>query len=100
MAALMLMRRLPAFANFVPHGLRSAFRDWAGEKTEYARELIEEALAHQLGAVERAYRRGAAHERRRPLMEAWAAACDGTAPAEGVGNVVQLRAAGGNGGQA
>lgn len=100
MAALMLMRRLPAFADYVPHGLRSAFRDWAAEATDFPRELIEEALAHQLGAVERAYRRGSAHERRRALMEQWAAVCGGTVPAEGAGNVVQLRAAGGNGGQA
>lgn len=100
MTALMLMRRLPAFADYVPHGLRSAFRDWAGEKTEYPRELIEEQLAHQLGSVERAYRRGSAHERRRVMMEQWSAVCDGAVPADGAGNVVPLRAAGGNGGQA
>lgn len=100
MSAVMLMRRMAAFKDYVPHGLRSAFRDWAGEKTDYPRELIEEALAHQLSKVERAYRRGSAHERRRQMMEHWASICGGTAPAEGAGNVVQLRAAGGNGGQA
>ena len=49
-----------------PHGFRSAFRDWAGEETDYPREIAEAALAHQSGdAVERAYRRGDALEKRR-----------------------------------
>lgn len=93
MAGLMLMRRMEPFATFTPHGLRSTFKDWATELTEFPRELIEEQLAHQLGAVERAYKRGSAHERRRPLMEAWAAVCAGEVPAEAAGNVVPLRAA-------
>jgi len=55
------------------HGFRSAFRDWAGERTNFPREVAEAALAHQVGdAVERAYRRGDALEKRRQLMEAWA----------------------------
>ncbi len=93
MAGLMLMRRMDAFANFKPHGLRSTFKDWATEQTDFPRELIEEQLAHQLGAVERAYKRGSAHERRRPMMEAWAAVCAGGTPAGAAGNVVPLRAA-------
>lgn len=61
-----------------PHGFRSSFRDWAGDCTGYPRELIEEALAHQVGnAVERAYRRSDALEKRRGLMEAWGAYCTG-----------------------
>ena len=60
------------------HGLRSMFRDWAGEETDFPREIAEWSLAHQVGnAVERAYRRGDALEKRRELMEAWAAFCDG-----------------------
>ena len=55
------------------HGFRSTFRDWAGNATEFPRDLAEEALAHQLGAVEAAYRREQAVERRRVMMEAWAA---------------------------
>jgi len=56
-----------------PHGFRSSFRDWAGSETHYPRELAEEALAHLVGnAVERAYRRGDALNRRRPMMEEWA----------------------------
>ena len=92
MTALLLMRRMDGFKGFTVHGLRSTFKDWATELTDYPRELIEEQLAHQLGAVERAYKRGSAHERRRPMMEAWAAFCAGETPA-GAGNVVPLRTA-------
>lgn len=56
----------------VPHGLRSTFRDWAAERTEYPHEMAEMALAHAVGdATERAYRRGGMVERRRGMMEAW-----------------------------
>jgi integrase len=77
MASLMLMRRLPGFERFTVHGLRATFKSWAATETEYPRELIEEQLAHQLGPVERAYMRGSAVERRRPMMEHWAAMCAG-----------------------
>lgn len=61
------------------HGFRSAFRDWCGEATTFPREVAEQALAHTVGnAVEQAYRRGDALEKRRTLMEAWATYC--TAP--------------------
>lgn len=53
------------------HGFRSTFFDWARNETDFSRELIEESLAHSLGKVEAAYRRGAAIERRRQLMETW-----------------------------
>lgn len=54
------------------HGFRSSFRDWAGETTEFQRETIEAALAHQFGdQTERAYRRGDALGKRRELMKAW-----------------------------
>lgn len=93
MSALMLVRRMPAFKEYTPHGLRSTFRDWAAEATAYPRELIEEQLAHQLGAVERAYKRGSAHERRRAMMEEWASVCAGEVTASTAGNVVPLRTA-------
>lgn len=55
------------------HGFRSTFRDWAGDCTSFGREIAEAALAHAVGnAVEAAYRRGTALEKRRQLMEAWA----------------------------
>lgn len=56
----------------VPHGLRSTFRDWAAERTEYPRDMAEIALAHNVGSeVERAYRRGDMVEKRRVMMDAW-----------------------------
>jgi integrase len=55
------------------HGFRSAFRDWAGDCTNFERGTIEAALAHAVGDdTERAYRRGDALLKRRKLMEAWA----------------------------
>lgn len=59
------------------HGFRSTFRDWAGSDTEFPRELAEEALSHTLPDVERAYRREQAVTKRRHLMEAWEAFCEG-----------------------
>lgn len=57
----------------VPHGLRSTFRDWATERTDYERDLAETGLAHNVGsAVERAYRRSDMIEKRRAMMAAWA----------------------------
>lgn len=59
-----------------PHGFRSTFKDWATEATDHPRELAEMALAHAVGdAVERAYARGDALEKRRALMEDWATYC-------------------------
>ena len=56
------------------HGFRSSFRDWAGEISTFPREVAEAALAHIVGdETERAYRRGDALEKRRKLMEGWAA---------------------------
>lgn len=66
-----VMRRMKASA--VPHGFRSTFRDWAGEKSNFPRELAEHALAHTLESkVEAAYRRGDALEKRRQMMQEWA----------------------------
>ncbi|EDM71520.1 putative P4-family integrase [Roseobacter sp. AzwK-3b] len=57
----------------VPHGLRSTFRDWTAECTEFERDIAEIALAHNVGStVERAYRRGDMIEKRRQMMAAWA----------------------------
>lgn len=72
MAMDMLLRRMGC-DDVTVHGFRSSARDWAGEETDFPRELAEMALAHQVGSeVERAYRRGTALEKRRELMEAWA----------------------------
>jgi integrase len=65
--------------NITAHGFRSSFRDWAGECTDFPRELAEQALAHVVGdETERAYRRGDALEKRRQRMGAWADYCDGS----------------------
>lgn len=59
-------------SEYTPHGFRSSFRDWAGDETEFAREVAEAALSHLVGDdSERAYRRGDALEKRRSLMIAW-----------------------------
>lgn len=74
MAMDMLLRRLTEQCTV--HGFRSTFRDWAGECTQYPREVAEAALAHAVGnETERAYRRGDSFARRRDLMEAWASYC-------------------------
>lgn len=57
----------------VPHGLRSTFRDWVAERTDYSGDMAEMALAHRVSnAVEAAYRRGEMVEKRRRMMAAWA----------------------------
>jgi integrase len=63
------------------HGFRSTFRDWAAEETEHPDFVAEKALAHVIkNKVEAAYRRGALFEKRRALMNDWAAYCDGRLP--------------------
>jgi integrase len=75
MAFEMVLRRMRI--NSTVHGFRSTFRDWAGERTHFPRELAESALAHVVGdETERAYRRGDALEKRRELMDAWARFCE------------------------
>ena len=72
MVLLMTMRRLKSKATV--HGFRSAFRDWASERTNFAREICEAALAHIVkDKTEAAYRRGDLFEKRRKLMATWAA---------------------------
>lgn len=75
MSMAMLLRRMEK--AFTVHGFRSSFRDWAGNETEYAREVAEAALAHRVGdATERAYRRQDALAKRRAMMNDWAAWCE------------------------
>jgi len=67
-----LLRELEIDA--VPHGFRSSFRDWAAECTDAPREVCEIALAHvNSDRVEAAYRRSDLFDRRRALMNDWAA---------------------------
>ena len=73
MAAPMMLRRMGQATTL--HGFRSSFRDWAGDCTDYPRELAEAALAHALGTVEAAYRRSSALEKRRAMMADWKNYC-------------------------
>ena len=56
------------------HGFRTSFRTWAAERTNTPREIAELALAHAVGStVERAYSRSDLPDKRRTLMNKWAA---------------------------
>lgn len=58
---------------FTVHGFRSSFRDWAAENG-WPGDVVEMSLAHTIAdKTEAAYRRGDLLERRRELMQAWAA---------------------------
>ena len=62
------------YEEATPHGLRSSFRDWSAEETEFAPEIAEHALGHVEGSASvRAYLRTDFFVRRGELMEAWAA---------------------------
>jgi integrase len=81
-SAFLKLLKLLGHADVTVHGFRSSFRDWAGEATNFPREVCEAALAHATGdRVEQAYRRGDALEKRRRLMTAWADYCSKPAPA-------------------
>jgi integrase len=85
---LKLMRDLRPDATV--HGLRSSFKDWTSERTNFPPQVVEMALAHAIGnAVEKAYRRGELFDEREKLMQAWADYCS---KPRATGNVVELRA--------
>jgi integrase len=87
MAMEMMLRRMK-IDDATVHGFRSSFRDWAGNVSNFPREITETALAHVIGdKAEQAYRRSDALEKRRKLMEAWAAYCE----PKTAGNIVTLR---------
>ena len=65
-----LQKRLEVDATV--HSMRSAFKDWAAETTNYANEVSEMALGHVISnKVEAAYRRGNLLNKRRQLMDDW-----------------------------
>lgn len=91
MATAGLLKRMEI--NATTHGFRSAFRDWAGDRTSFAREVAEAALAHRVGdEVERAYRRSDALEKRRALMTAWSSFCTSPPKATAGDKVVAIGA--------
>jgi integrase len=88
-AMLQLLRRM-GHADLTVHGFRSSFSDWAAERTNFASEVREMALAHAVSdKVEAAYRRGDLFTKRRQLAEAWGRYCMTVA----TGEVVALAAA-------
>ena len=88
MAMLLALRRMGR-GDLTTHGFRATFKTWATERTNYQREVIEAALAHVIGdKTEAAYQRGDLLDKRRRLMDAWAAYCSGRALS---GDVVALR---------
>jgi integrase len=71
---LSLLRELHPSAT--THGFRSAFKDWASETTNFPDHVSEAALAHaSADRVRAAYARSDPLQKRRELMEAWAAYC-------------------------
>jgi integrase len=76
MALLMLLRRMGR-GDITTHGFRSTFKEWAAERTNFANEVSEMALAHAVSdKVEAAYRRGDLFEKRRRIMDDWATFCE------------------------
>ncbi|WP_171208726.1 MULTISPECIES: integrase arm-type DNA-binding domain-containing protein [unclassified Ruegeria] len=56
------------------HGFRTSFMTWAQERTNFPREVSEAALAHTIrDKAEAAYARSDLFEKRRKMMESWAA---------------------------
>jgi len=87
MALAMLLRRM-GHGDITVHGLRSSFRDWAAETTNFPNHVVEMALAHTISdRVEAAYRRGDLFAKRRKLTEQWSAYCSRGASAK----IVPLR---------
>ena len=75
----------------VPHGFRSAFRDWSGEVSSFPRDVCEMALAHVIeNKVEAAYRRGDPFTKRAAMMDAWAEWC--TRPVPPVAEIPRAKA--------
>src|SRR5262249_30256565 len=81
-----VLRRL-GHDGITAHGFRSSFRDWAADRTSFAADVAEAALAHKIGdKVRRAYERGDKFDQRQRLMQQWATFC--TTPRVESGEVV------------
>lgn len=70
MSLAMLLRDISD--GYTVHGMRSSFRTWAAETTNFPFDLCEAALAHAVGNdVSQAYQHGDLLAKRRKLMTAW-----------------------------
>jgi hypothetical protein len=68
------LRREDGFAAYGIHGLRSTYRDWGGDETDFARELLEGAYGHVVTkGSERAYRRMLPLHKHREVLRDWLA---------------------------
>jgi len=73
---LALIKRRMGRSDISTHGFRSSFKTWASDETNFSNDLVEMALAHQVGSkVEQAYNRGTKFNKRIALAEAWASYC-------------------------
>jgi len=70
-AALRKLMGKTGAGQYSRHGFRSTFKDWSMDIGGFPHELSEEQLSHQLPAVQKAYRRGQAVEKRCEMMQAW-----------------------------
>ena len=87
-----MLERL-GYAHVSVHGMRSSFRDWAAERTNYPNHVVEMALAHAIGdKVEAAYCRGDLFAKRAQLMTSWEQFC-ASKPEQKSKTVVPLRSA-------
>ena len=73
------------------HGFRSTFKDWARERTAYADEVSELALAHvNSDATRAAYARSELIEKRRLLMADWEQFCLHGGAEKQIGKIVSI----------
>jgi integrase len=93
MAMLMTLDRM-GYGHVTVHGFRSTFKDWTRDRTRFENYVSEAALAHASGdKIEAAYARSSVLDKRRKLMDAWAAFCASPSEAPGDEVVVVLRSA-------
>jgi integrase len=93
MAMLMVLDRM-GYGHVTVHGFRSTFKDWTRDRTRFENYVSEAALAHASGdKIEAAYARSAVLDKRRKLMDAWAAFCASAPERSSEGVVVALRSA-------
>lgn len=75
-AAMLVTLKRMGYTDAVPHGLRSTFRQYIADKTDFQREVAESALAHQVvDKAEAAYQRTDYLDKRREMMRVWAEYC-------------------------
>ena len=81
---------LVAKGAMTTHGFRASFKSWAGDETNFDRDVVEACLTHVISdPLEAAYRRSDFFNKRARLMQAWADHLEGRAGA----NVAELLAA-------